>query len=613
MMSGILVIPNKKDFFEKILDSLKHEKWFHIDKYSDKNFKIARIHLGIYNSEPQPIFNEDKSLCIFMDGKIYGYEEDKDILIEKGHIFSNTNDAEFCLHSYEEYGTDFIKKLNGSFLLVIYDIIKKRLIVANDRYGQRRHYFRFADGEFFLAPECKALLYDTNFKKEINDDAIAEWFAFSHMFGNKTFFKKIEIFPPASIAIWDGQLSIEQYWDFKYRPDNKKTENAFINELTLALKKAIDIRTEDDFEYCIALSGGLDSRLILNGLKEKKRIYAYTFGPAEIDEVKIAKEVTRITKVTHKLMDINYKMILQNAEKTIRLTDGLNTIDNGFALSILDLIKSADVTFDGYALDLTFGGSYLTKDLLKIKTNEDLSEYLYKKRLFSDKELESLFLPEFYNKIKDVPKKSFKNFINTINFNESGNKSDYYFLKVHVKPVYPILVRNYLEISFPTLDNNFIDILLTIPPKLRLNHRIYRKYMKKNLPELSKIPYEKTMVKPSAPLIFWKFGRYCNLLAIIIKKIIWKVSLGKIKLADKKEYVSMNEWFRTNQEWNLFFTNLLLSDTSLIKKYINQSYVKDILNNLREGKGIHYIRDPKRLIFLASFEIFLRLYFSDKS
>jgi len=612
-MSGILVTPSKKNLFEKMSNSLIHEKWHFIDKYIDKNFGIARIHLGIFNSEPQPIFNEDKTLCIFMDGKIYGYKEDRDRLIDKGYKFTYKNDCEFCLHSYEEYGTDFIKKLNGTFLFVIYDVKKNKLVIANDRYGQRRHYFRSADGEFFLAPECRAFLYDTTFKKELNDDAIAEWFAFSHMFGNKTFFKSIEVFPPATIAIWDGKLSIKQYWDFNYRPDYDKSENAFVDELNTALKKAIDIRTEEDLNYCISLSGGLDSRVVLRGLKDKKKVFAYTFGSADIDEVKIAKEVARITGVNHKLIEIDYKMILENAEKTIRLTDGLNTIDNGFAISILDSIKFADVTFDGYALDLPLGGSYLTKDILKIKNNEELSNYLYKKRLFSDKEMELLFLPEYYDRIKDVPKKSFMSQFNEIVFNEPGNKSDYYYLKVHVKPVYPVLVRNYLEFSFPTLDINFMDILLKIPPKLRFNHRIYRKYMKKNLPELSKIPYEKTMVKPTSPLFLWKFGRYYTLFKVLTKKIIWKVSFGKIKFLDKRDYVNMNEWFRTNEEWNSFFTKLLLSDTSLLKKYMNQSYINDLLNNLQKGKGIHYIRDPKRLIFLASFEIFLRLYFSDDS
>ena len=52
------------------------------------------MHLGIYNPEPHPIFNEDRSLCIFMDGKIYDYDEELIKLKAKGHKFNIVNDPE---------------------------------------------------------------------------------------------------------------------------------------------------------------------------------------------------------------------------------------------------------------------------------------------------------------------------------------------------------------------------------------------------------------------------------------------------------------------------------------------------------------------------------------
>lgn len=58
-------------------ESIKHEDWHLVDMHSAPSCSIARIHLGIFNSEPQPIFSEDKSLCIFMDGKIYDYEDER--------------------------------------------------------------------------------------------------------------------------------------------------------------------------------------------------------------------------------------------------------------------------------------------------------------------------------------------------------------------------------------------------------------------------------------------------------------------------------------------------------------------------------------------------------
>ena len=64
-----------EQLLNRMVDSIKHEDFYRIDKYINLHFGIARVHLGIFNPEPQPIFNEDKSLCIFMDGKIYDYED----------------------------------------------------------------------------------------------------------------------------------------------------------------------------------------------------------------------------------------------------------------------------------------------------------------------------------------------------------------------------------------------------------------------------------------------------------------------------------------------------------------------------------------------------------
>jgi asparagine synthase (glutamine-hydrolysing) len=102
----------------RMIESLKHENWYRVDEYQDTSCGIARIHLGIFNPQSQPIFNEDNSLLIFFDGKIYGYEKELDMLKEKGHTFRLDNDPEFCLHSYEERGKDFVRDLNGNFVLV---------------------------------------------------------------------------------------------------------------------------------------------------------------------------------------------------------------------------------------------------------------------------------------------------------------------------------------------------------------------------------------------------------------------------------------------------------------------------------------------------------------
>jgi asparagine synthase (glutamine-hydrolysing) len=595
---------------DRMVDSLKHEEFHRVDTYINPHLGIARVHLGIFNPEPQPIFNEDKSLCIFMDGKIYDYEAQLKELKNSGYKFNVGNDPEFCLHSYEEYGKDFIKRLNGNFVILICDLKTGKVIIANDRYGFRVHYYAISNGKLLFAPEVKAILQDETIKTELNDEAVAEYFAFGESWGDKTLFTGIQILTPASILSYDGQnLSIEKYWEFKYEPDYNKSENEFIDELVKTFKKAVKIRMDDNLRHGVTLSGGLDSRSVLAGIVPTKRkdCVACTFGPKDCDDVKNAKKVTKKAGIKeHLVLEILPEAYINNAEQEVWLTDGRHCMS--FAYLIVKVLKDkVDVIFDGFAMDLTLGGSYLSRDKIECKTDSLLSDILFKNRLFQDNEFRELFTPNYYNKVKDVPAKSFRNEFNKIKSNHPGNKSDDFSLKTHVAWTHigDVSVRDLLEVSHPSADNAFIDLLLTIPPEWRLNHYIYRKFLKKLSPELAKIPYNKTMVRADAPLLFWRVGSTYLGGRELLKKRIQKFSKGKILLPNKRSYINQDEWFRTNENWQTFFRELLLNKNGKSEKYFNQNYIETLLQDQLAGEK----NNSMKLLYIASFKIFLRLFF----
>ena len=77
-MSGLVGIYSKSILksinTDKLLRSMAREITYIdtdvVETWNDSAFAVTRVHHNITNTEPQPIFNEDKSLCIFMDGKL---------------------------------------------------------------------------------------------------------------------------------------------------------------------------------------------------------------------------------------------------------------------------------------------------------------------------------------------------------------------------------------------------------------------------------------------------------------------------------------------------------------------------------------------------------------
>lgn len=612
-MPGIVGIVSGKAIDENLLDqmvnSIKYENFYRVDKYINSNIGIARIHLGIFNPEAQPIFNENGSLFIIFDGKIYDYREEMKKLKAKGHKFRFENDPEFCLHSYEEYGLNYIEDLNGSFFFVIHDVEGNKTIIANDRYGLRPHYYTINDERLLFASEIKAILQDQTFKKDLNDEAVADWFAFGEILGNKTFLKDIEVLPPASICIYDGQnFSIDQYWDFNYDPDYNKSEEKFVDELVKAFKKAVKIRMENNHCYGVSLSGGLDSRVIIAAIDKNKRkdVFAFSFGSLNCDEVRIAKKVSKIAGTSFKAIEITPEMIIKNTERTIHLGDGLYYVGLAFLLPVFKKVrKHIEVAFDGFAFDLLLGGSYINDKILKSKSRKDLFNILSGKRLFTDAELKDLLDDEYYEKIEDYPSNSFTLVFKNIKSNFPANMSDHFALQNHVRRNTIggiVLDRNYVEFSHPTYDYNVIDIILKIPPELRYDHRIYRKFLKRIAPELAKITYNKTMISADAPLMLWKICRAYLEGKELIKKCIQNFSKNKFIFTHKKDYVNFYDWFCVNEEWKSFFKELLLNENGKSEKYFNQDYIKTLFQEQASGKN----DNSMKLLYVASFKIFLK-------
>ena len=69
----------------------------------------------------QPIFNEDGSVGVVLNGEIYNFRELGKRLEDRGHKLSTRSDTEIVAHAYEEWGPECIALLQGMFALAIYD------------------------------------------------------------------------------------------------------------------------------------------------------------------------------------------------------------------------------------------------------------------------------------------------------------------------------------------------------------------------------------------------------------------------------------------------------------------------------------------------------------
>lgn len=255
--------------------------------YVNDDIALGMRRLSIIDLETghQPIFNEDRSLCLIVNGEIYNYAALRDELVKKGHKFSTRSDSEVLVHLYEENGIDCLDKVNGMFAFALWDGNQKELFVARDRIGIKPLYYSSINGGFMFGSELKSLLQHPFIKKELDLEALGQYLTYEYVPAPLTILKGIKKLLPGHFLRVDlhGRMTIKQYWDYNYcdkivLKSEGEYKEAFLEKFFRAVKR----RMISDVPLGTFLSGGIDSGMIAAAMQ--------TFSPGLVDSFNIGFE-----------------------------------------------------------------------------------------------------------------------------------------------------------------------------------------------------------------------------------------------------------------------------------------------------------------------------------
>src|SRR5574337_491100 len=130
----------------------------------------------------QPVHNEDKTVWAVFNGEIYNFQEIRKNLEANGHRFyTDHSDTECIVHLFEEYGVDFVHRINGMFAIALWDQKTETLFLIRDRMGVKPLFYTSASGRFIFASEIKSILKHPAYTAAINHEAIFHYFSFKHV------------------------------------------------------------------------------------------------------------------------------------------------------------------------------------------------------------------------------------------------------------------------------------------------------------------------------------------------------------------------------------------------------------------------------------------------
>lgn len=295
---------------KNMMDAIIHRGPDSAGTHIDENISLGFRRLSIIDldSGTQPMYNETGDIVIVFNGEIYNYQELREELINKGHVFNNNADTEVLIHGYEEYGEDLLKRLRGMFAFVIWDSKKKKLFGARDFFGIKPFYYAVVDGQLVFASEIKSILMYTPYKKEMNKDALENYLTFQYSVLPETFFKGIyKLMPSHSITFENGKVDIKRYWEPVFEPDENTGLNELVDKIDNAMQDSIKKHKISDVEVGSFLSSGVDSSYVAACFKGDKT-FTVGFDYEKYNEIDYAKALSEKIEID------NYSKLISTDE-----------------------------------------------------------------------------------------------------------------------------------------------------------------------------------------------------------------------------------------------------------------------------------------------------------
>jgi asparagine synthase (glutamine-hydrolysing) len=244
----------------------------------------------------QPLFGARASTVVICNGEIYNYRELAHDLRGRGHQFRTVSDTEVAAHAYDEWGLDFLDRLDGMFALVLWDGAARRLVLARDRMGEKPLYYTGTHDLFLFASELTSLLQHPDVSAELDYEALSEYLALEYVAAPRTILRGMrKLEPGCALILENGALRHHRYWSLEPHTNLHIDYDEAVQLLRTKLDAAVASRLVSDVPLGIFLSGGLDSSTIAALAARHGALDTFSIGFREksFDESNYARLVAR--------------------------------------------------------------------------------------------------------------------------------------------------------------------------------------------------------------------------------------------------------------------------------------------------------------------------------
>lgn len=254
----------------------------------------------------QPLHSADGQVTIVFNGEIYNFKALRDTLSAAGHHFQTHSDTEVILNAWRHWGEDCVQYLRGMFAFAIWDSGKKCLFIARDRVGIKPLYYTMVNGDLYFASELKAFESVQGINRDLNYQALEDYFSLGYIADPKTIYQGVAKLPPAHtmrVALGDVEPKLNKYWDLQFSPREQAVGDELAEETFEKVREAVASHLVADVPLGAFLSGGVDSSAVVAAMAKSDvsaiKTCSIGFDVEAYDETQYARQVAKRYNTEH--------------------------------------------------------------------------------------------------------------------------------------------------------------------------------------------------------------------------------------------------------------------------------------------------------------------------
>lgn len=389
----------------------------------------------------------------------------------------------------------------GEFVCMLYNHSTRALHIINDRFGCRPFYFFESAGTVYFSSNLAFLLWYTGTSPEFDMLGWFQTFGCSHTVGTRTTYQGISSMQPGShVTISDNAAVVQrQYWGLRFEPETMADPMALSREVSERFRAGVDLRARLVGRGMVALSGGLDSRLIAGAIPKDTDYVAFTFSnPGATAETEVASMVAHALGIPHETHEVEPSAFSDLAHDVIRLCGGMRPFHHvATAFEYIKQMQRSNLRFllGGGPGDILGGSKIPSLDYCDPHdTRACLRDYSRKLTPAADV-LETIFQRDVVRHYHKQVSQSFADSLrDTVGPTAAHRVTAWAMRNRWTNFTFTSLLHTHPDVSeaFPHLDYGFVDLMLKLPATWLYRRNFYAFMLYHSLPELREIIYSNT-------------------------------------------------------------------------------------------------------------------------